>query len=404
VPVGRYQSTSRPYSLMEMIHRFFARPGASAQGARRTWRLALALTTVSMVSGAIGAAAQAPDKSPNVEHITRLRYPGESFFLGSDLDFSGRYAYGGQIGDRGGVHIFDVRGEEPRQLGYLHCPGSQNDVAVVKPGLLALGYHTSRCSPAESGIQLIDVSDPARPRLLGAVAIPGGGTHTLTVVPGRSLIYSSPGGSGSPERIVDVSNPQKPKIVATFEPGERVGCHDVVFDFTGGRELGFCAGDTATQVWDMSDPLKPKVLSEIVNPLIYFHHSVAASPDGRYLVIGDEGNAFCSMPVNHPVGGLFVYDIEDPSAPELVSFFGLQRESLVPICTAHNFNFVPATRLLVSSWYSGGMTVIDLADAANPKEIAHYRDEETDYWSAYWYNGRIYASGRPGLDVFELRR
>lgn len=48
------------------------------------------------------------------------------------------------------------------------------------------------------------------------------------------------------------------------------------------------------------------------------------------------------------------------------------------------------------------MNVINASDPANPNEVAHFQDAGVDYWSAFWHNGRIYASGLPGLDVFEI--
>ena len=55
--------------------------------------------------------------------------------------------------------------------------------------------------------------------------------------------------------------------------------------------------------------------------------------------------------------------------------------------------------------------MIDFTDAENPIEIAFFDRGPVDedqlitggYWSAYWYNGRIYATEiARGLDVFAL--
>ena len=55
--------------------------------------------------------------------------------------------------------------------------------------------------------------------------------------------------------------------------------------------------------------------------------------------------------------------------------------------------------------------MIDFTDAENPFEIAYFDRGPVDadqlitggYWSAYWYNGRIYATEiSRGLDVFAL--
>jgi hypothetical protein len=55
------------------------------------------------------------------------------------------------------------------------------------------------------------------------------------------------------------------------------------------------------------------------------------------------------------------------------------------------------------------MNVLDLSDPSAPVEIAHYMrtgeaKEITNYWSAYWYKGRVYANDRVrGLDVFRVQ-
>ena len=371
----------------------------------RTCAAAIALLSIVGTAGATTASVTTrdADKSPNVHLVKRFRYHGDSVagYVGTDTDFQGRFAYGGHYGNRGGIHVFDISGNTPRKVSFIGCPGNQNDVAVVRPGIVALGFHSSRCAKVESGIQLIDVRDPVRPKLLGAVEIPDGGTHTLTVYPGRPIIYSSNSGSASDESIVDVSDPNNPRIVNVFDSGPNVGCHDLSFWFKRGEKLAFCAGSGGgSQIWDVAEPFEPKIVSEIVNPAIFFHHSIAATPDGKFLAIGDESFATCTG-TSAPAGAIWFYDIRDRTSPQLVGYFGLGRDAPL-FCTAHNFEWIPGTRFLVASWYGGGMNVIDASDPANPKEVAHFQDPGTDYWSAFWHQGRIYASGIPGLDVFEI--
>jgi hypothetical protein len=82
-------------------------------------------------------------------------------------------------------------------------------------------------------------------------------------------------------------------------------------------------------------------------------------------------------------------------------------------CVAHNGSLipVPGRDIEVQAWYQGGVSVMDFTDAAHPKEIAYFDRGPIDPkmlvlggdWSAYWYNGHIYASEiARGLDVFEL--
>src|SRR6202040_1282375 len=82
-------------------------------------------------------------------------------------------------------------------------------------------------------------------------------------------------------------------------------------------------------------------------------------------------------------------------------------------CVAHNGSLipVPGRDVQVQAWYQGGVSVMDFTDPTNPFEIAYFDRGPIDPktlvlggdWSAYWYNGHIYASEiARGLDIFEL--
>jgi hypothetical protein len=380
---------------------------------------ALAIGLALLAASPLQASAAQVDKSDNVKLVAHFPYSNESggfFDGGTDIDFSGKYVYAMQQGANGGVHVIDASGPTPKKLAFITCPGEQNDVAVVKPGLIAIGYHSSTCAGAlGGGITLVDVSDPKRPKFLSSLPIPTGGTHTLTVYPGKPIIYSSPNGLGNvrgKETIVDVSNPKKPEIAATYD-NTPSACHDLTFHFSKDKKLAFCPGSTQTEIWDVADPLKPVTIARIFNPLMFYHHSAAVTHDGKLLVIGDEAEANDCR--GGPTGAMFAYDITDPTLPVPQGYFGINRGS-APIgsptvdrgawCTAHIFNFVPGTYTMVAAWYASGMNVIDWSNPSAPAETAHYMglDVITNYWSAYWYDGRIYANDRVrGLDVFEVK-
>ena len=367
------------------------------------------------------------DQSDNLKRTRSYVYEGavyppeasdDYFKGGTDIAFQGRLIYAMQQGVDGGVHIFKrtltKRGHI--KIGFVPCPGEQNDVEVVKPGLIAIGYHSSTCNVTGGGVRLIDVSNPQKPNYLGSVSFDGG-THTLTKYPGKPLIYSSPNGLGNvdgTEQIIDVSDPSKPEVVASYA-NRANACHDLTFYFDEDKKLAFCPGSDRTEIWDVSDALAPNPIGEIVNPSISYHHSAVATHDGKYLVIGDE-NTFADECEGGTTGALWVYDIEDPTVPQPVSYFGIGRGQAPgsagsdrnSYCTAHLYNFVPGTYVMVASWYAAGLNVIDFSDPANPVELAHFMgsgDDYANYWSAYWHQGRIYANDRTrGLDVFRVRK
>jgi len=129
-------------------------------------------------------------------------------------------------------------------------------------------------------------------------------------------------------------------------------------------------------------------------------------------VIGDE-NFEAHDCDGGPTGAMWIYNVENPLTPVLLGYYKVARgqepagTSRANWCTAHLFNFVPGTYVMVASWYAAGMNVIDFSDMANPQEIRHYMgtgDDYTNYWSAYWHRGRIYANDRTrGLDVLQTK-
>ncbi|MGH7620090.1 MAG: hypothetical protein ACREPM_22980, partial [Gemmatimonadaceae bacterium] len=66
---------------------------------------------------------------------------------------------------------------------------------------------------------------------------------------------------------------------------------------------------------------------------------------------------------------------------------------------------------MVQAWYQGGLSMFEWTDPAHPHEIGFFDRGPNDstramgggFWSAYWYNGKIYGSEmQRGFDVFEL--
>ncbi len=182
-----------------------------------TLRPVLVLALVAVVAAIVPAygASRADQVSDNITEVAHLPYVG-----GTDLDFAGRYLYAARQGDEGGVYVIDVAGKKPVQLSFIKCPGTQNDVAVVRPGLIALGFFGGACGDEGAGVRLIDVSDPKRPKYLDSIAFPDG-THTLTTYPGGDYIYASPGGlgeNGGTQYIIDVRNPRAIEVVGEYTP------------------------------------------------------------------------------------------------------------------------------------------------------------------------------------------
>ncbi len=381
-----------------------------------------ALVIGALVALSVATPASA-SQSDNIQVIQQF-----PMTLANEIEFDGsriyinQYASGPDMGVTAFKRLADGR---LQTAGHLVCRGI-TDTAALDGGFVAIGLQQGgeKCNEPPGGplgpvggVHLADMSKPLRPRLLGNIVLPGG-VHTLTRYPGKPYVYASVGGyeaqavwSRGTEYIIDVSDPNAPKVAATYaSPLNLGGCHDVTFAIIEGKVIGFCPGQGGTEIWDVSDPLAPQPIGRMLLPFIQLPHQVAVSSDGQLAAISDEAAANdCSA--GGPAGAMWFYDISDLTNPRFVGVYGPQRGAFpvgAPVlgpCTAHNFNFIPDSRLLVVAWYTGATTVLDLEDPAAANEVAHYQPEGAYAMSSYWYRGRIYvADFFLGVAVLRLKR
>ena len=380
---------------------------------------------------------------------------GDTYRQGSDLAFWGTRAVLGSYDNPGGFRLMDIRNPAaPVEIGQFNCRGPQADVSIWKD-LVFVSVDTPLVGPdcgaanapaqqyaagaGYEGIRVVSIADPANPQQIAFVDTDcGSHTHTLYPDPknNRLLIYvlSYPlGGQGvecnavSHQKIsvveVPLGAPSRARVISEPSVSPAVGCHDVTVFMT--RKLAAAACISESQMWDLSDPVNPRVVSHIVNPAMNIHHSSTFSFDGNTLVLGDElGGALatpgCADGNEHlPLGALWFYDVSNPRAPVMQSSYSIPQQEVSAFCTAHNFNVVPLRSgrdILVSAWYNGGTTVLDFTDPSNVQQLAYYipkEDEIAAAWSSYWYRGFVYANNfdedvnslspqSRGLDVFAV--
>ena len=438
---------------------FFAPPTALQQGGVASYGPGSRLGPADETSGDFHTA--------NFEKLGRtpIRIEGgdapDELAQGTDLAFRRTLLAAGSYE---GTGLFRIRRNGvPRQISFHDCPGSQGDVTLVGDAVFASidsrssnAGESRRCnntpttdSPSsveKEGLRIVDVSDPRRPRQVGFVETECG-SHTQTLIPGERIshIYvdSYPLGPdaectelGHPEgefSVVRVPNehPERAKVVATprvlpeVAAADSVGCHDT--GVLPGRDLAVAACLGAWVLLDISNPVKPRRLSYVQNELIELDHSAQLTWDGKYAVIGDEhagaaGGGGCSPDQSSPVGAMWFYDITDRRDPKLEGSYSLPRVPPVDSpeeaerfrCTTHNYMVLPMRDrdryVAVSPYYSGGLSVVDFTDPAQPKEIGHYlpqvEGENPDMWSGYWYRGRIYTNehaSQLGVSAFRMK-
>ncbi len=354
-------------------------------------------------------------------------------FANSDVAFQGNRLFQGNFY---GLSIYDI--SDPAKaaiLTSLVCPGGQGDLSVhgnllfmsveMPNGRLdcgAQGFPPEPPPPADEdktkekkrrlpaaqkdrfrGVRIFDISDVRNPKQVAAVqTCRGSHTHTLVVDPndkdnvyiyvsGTSFVRQSEelaGCSGEkPDKDpntalfridvikVPVAAPQDAKIVSSprvfidprtgamnglsnggthgkkgmEKPEDTDQCHDITVYSAIGLAAGACSGNGI--LLDVKDPVHPKRVDAVNDPNYSYWHSASFSNDGSKVVFTDEWG-----------GGL-----------------GAR-------CRANDPN----------NW--GADAIFRFRGPIDPNMLVLGGD-----WSAYWYNGNIYASEiARGLDVFEL--
>jgi len=199
------------------------------------------------------------------------------------------------------------------------------------------------------------------------------------------------------------------------KPADTDQCHDITVYTAIGLAAGACSGNGI--ILDVKDPVHPKRLDAVNDPNYSYWHSASFSNDGTKVVFTDEWGgglgARCRPNDPNKWGADAIFRLKDDKLT-FANYYKLpaaQGDS--ENCVAHNGSLVPVPGrdIEVQAWYQGGISVMDFTDPDQPFEIAYFDRGPIDPkmlvlggdWSAYWYNGYIYASEiARGLDVFEL--
>lgn len=317
------------------------------------------------------------------------------------------------------------------------------------------------------GVRIFDITDISNPKQVAAVqTCRGSHTHTLVIDPkdkNNAYIYVSgtsfvrPGeelagcSDGTPDKNpntalfridvikVPLAAPQNARIVSSprvfmdprtgvinglnnggthgrlDKPSDTDQCHDITVYSAIGLAAGACSGNGI--LLDIKDPANPKRVDAVNDPNYSYWHSASFSNDGKKVVFTDEwgGGLGARCRANDPNkwGADAIFHLTENKL-KFASYYKMpaaQGDS--ENCVAHNGSLipVPGRDIEVQAWYQGGISVMDFTDADHPTEIAYFDRGAIDPktlvlggdWSAYWYNGTIYASEiARGLDIFEL--
>jgi hypothetical protein len=319
-----------------------------------------------------------------------------------------------------GVRIFDITDvKNPKQVAAVQtCRGSHTHTLVVDPNDKENVYiYVSGTSFVRQSEELAGCSgeepekDPNTALFrIDVIKVPLAAPQEAKVV-SSPRVFMDPR-TGALDALTNGGTHGKEGLE---KPSASNQCHDITVYSAIGLAAGACSGNGI--LLDIKDPVHPKRLDAVNDPNYSYWHSASFSNDGKKVVFTDEWGgglgARCRPNDPNKWGADSIFSLKDNKL-RFASYYKLpaaQGDS--ENCVAHNGSLipVPGRDIEVQAWYQGGISVMDFTDAERPVEIAYFDRGPIDPkmlvlggdWSAYWYNGHIYASEiARGLDIFKL--
>lgn len=412
----------------------------------RVWR-GVMLTCLAVAQASAVAAAPRLEGADayNAENVTVVDqaglFNGKQIAADGDLLAVAAISSDERLRDLGSdsVMLYRITRDGVRELASYRCPMvNQGDMSLWN-GYLIIG--TSKGGPnmpaamaldpacdrwQESGFRIIDVGDPKRPREVSFFPTSCLYNHTLIPKGSDLFIYGMKCGEaeGTPEE-----NLGRIKIFRFDEATAKISfvskplldgsptCRDITY--FAARDVIACAAEGGlgtSALYDVRDVANPRLLATLPAPPVKSGPPVedptAATVatqaqftwDGSYVAIVDRATTNAGVGTctgsSSPLGDLFFWDISDLRDPKYAGRFTV--EDRIPTvnwfmqCTPYRFNVLPMKDprryVAVVSWQNQGMSVVDFSDPSAAKEIAYFHPTDGIIQTAYWYNGRAYAS------------
>ncbi|MGH9461489.1 MAG: DUF305 domain-containing protein, partial [Vicinamibacteria bacterium] len=313
----------------------------------------------------------------NESKTSPRRKPDIMNFANSDLAFARGLLFEGNFHGFNTYNVEDPK--VPRLLGSVVCPGGQGDLSVIGNLLIMSVEETRGrldcglqgvVEPISGerfrGIRIFDISDVRVPKQVAAVqTCRGSHTHTVVTDPddeGNVYVFGSGTSSVRPgEELAECSGARpdedpstalfsidviqiplarpeearivsRPRIFADPSTGAIAGlwkggdhgpgtqktsdtdqCHDITVFPEIGLAAGACSGNGI--LLDVSDPVNPVRLDQVVDPSFAYWHSATFNNDGSTVIFTDEwgggGRPRCRAVDPLTWGADAIYDIVD---------------------------------------------------------------------------------------------
>ena len=416
------------------------------------------------------------------EARTRIKVTSsERPFASGNVELLGTLPVGHPIGARfrgdvmyvtgtDGLWTYDVSNpESPMPLGHLPLPHFENEDVDLGGDILLISNDPSE---GVGLLYVVDISDPRLPKLRSVmgeglvVGVPGapvrelgeGEGHTVSCI--QDCRYAYLAGTAKGIVVVDLQNPDAPRIAGEFKPHVTgFATHDVQVD---GQGLAWIVGYEGTAAYDTSeDPLNPRLVAttRIANsgqlglpgpdpvfglggkgetPLDYIHHNslrfdaarrpFRRDPERTYPA-GGSGSVIgvveedYNRPTCEGAGSFQTWRLTDQTGDdgarslELLDMHQLELQTIVEqkgwspvtgLCSAHYFD--QRNGLVAGGWYEEGARFLDVRDPSDIRQVGYWVPTKGETWSVLFAptdpDGEIvYALDfARGIDVLRVDR
>jgi len=235
----------------------------------------------------------------------------------------------------------------------------------------------------DSGLQIVDIADPAKPKIIGSVNTPD---YAYGVYVKGNYAYVADRDSGL--QIIDIADPAKAMIVAS------VGSFSYAKDVFVSGNYAYAATFSGLQIVDVADPANPAVVAKVDR----LRSTEGIYVQGNYAYVS--GNKFKVPLYDYPdptlTSSLQIINIADPVNPSVVASVDVPYET-TGIYVQGNYAYAAAG--------ASGLQIIDIADPASPAVAATVDIPGYDAYRAYEVyvqDSFAYVATASGLRIIDI--
>ncbi|MGD9732107.1 MAG: C13 family peptidase [Desulfamplus sp.] len=324
--------------------------------------------SVGKMGGDLKAAIKGSGFDENTRVSMSVDYGNSALIIGS-IDTSGdaqsvtvvgSTAY---IADGGGsgLQVVDISNPAmPKIIGSIDTSGDAQSVTVV-------GSTAYIADGGVSGLQVVDISNPAMPKIIGSIDTPG---QAKSVTIAGSMAYIADGVSGL--QVVDISNPAMPKIIGSIDtPGY---ARSVTI---AGSTAYIADGGSGLQVVDIYNPENPQIIASLDTP--GDARSVTIAGSTAYIADGDSG--------------LQMVDISNPKSPQIIGLIDTPGN-------AYDVTIAGSTAYIADG--GSGLQMVDISNPKSPQIIGLIDTPGNAYDVTIAGSTAYIADGVSGLQVVNI--